>query len=91
MTAFLDRCSDWSSCWSRLSPGWWADSDVTPADVLQPLFDRGFLAYEIDNNLWPWRYLWPEVVRAPRRSSRNFSRKPRRIDLVLSRVDGAAT
>ena len=87
MTSFLDGCPDDVEILVELSPRWWDDEEMTPAIMLQPLFDRGFNAYEIDNNLWPWRYLWPNRVRAPKRSRRDLSRRPQRIDLVLSRVD----
>lgn len=87
MTDFLDRCAEDVEILVELSPKWWSDESHSPESVLQPFFDRGFHAYEIDNNLWPWRYLWPNVVRPPQRSRGNFDRKRRRIDLVLSRID----
>jgi len=89
MTEFVDRAGDDLEILVELSPKWWADQSQTPSEILAPLFERGFNAYEIDNNLWPWRYLWPDAVRPARRTTRNFDRKPRRIDLVLSRVDAA--
>ena len=58
-----------------------------PQEVLEPLLDAGFHAYRIDNNLWPWRYLWPNDVRRPRRVRQPLLKRVKRIDLVLSRVD----
>jgi FkbM family methyltransferase len=89
MERFLEMCPADVEIVVELSPRWWSDRDRSPIDLLQPFFDAGFHAYELDNNLWPWRYLWPASVAAPRRSRRNFARKPRRIELVLSRADAA--
>jgi FkbM family methyltransferase len=72
----------------ELSPTWWADARQTPRQVLQPLLDAGFHVYRIDNNLWPWRYLWPADVRPPRRERGDLARRVKRLDLVLSRADG---
>ena len=71
----------------ELSPLWWNDQTKRPIDVLQPLFDAGFHAYEIENNYWPWRYLWPKCTRRPRRSTRDLTQRVKRIDLVLARAD----
>lgn len=72
----------------ELSPMWWRDQSARPIDVLRPLLDAGFHVYEMDNNYWPWRYLWPNCVRRPWRSQRNVARRVKRLDLVLSRRDG---
>ncbi len=87
LDGFLERCPRDVEIVVELSPQWWSNPRQTPKDVLQPFFDAGFFAYEIDNNLWPWRYLWPAVVGRPRRVRRSLERRPKRIDLVLSRVD----
>lgn len=87
MGAFLDRCPRDVEIVLELSPTWWKDRDQTPRQVLQPLLDAGFNVYEIDNNLWPWRYLWARDVRPPRRLRASLDRRVPRLDLVLSRAD----
>lgn len=74
----------------ELSPLWWTDQARQPVEVLQPLFDAGFHAYEIENNYWPWRYLWPRCTRRPKRSKRDLTKRVKRIDLVLARADREA-
>ena len=71
----------------ELSPHWWSGEPRNAQQILQPFFDAGFHAYQIDNNLWPWRYLWPNAVRPPRRIRDTLSQQAGRIDLVLSRVN----
>jgi FkbM family methyltransferase len=71
----------------ELSPAWWTDRQQTADQVLAPLFEAGFHAYRIDNNLWPWRYLWARDVRRPVRVRRAMVKRVKRIDLVLSRQD----
>jgi hypothetical protein len=71
----------------ELSPLWWADQSKRPIDVLQPFFDAGFHAYTIENNYWPWRYLWPNDVRRPHRIHHDLTQRVERIDVVLSRID----
>jgi FkbM family methyltransferase len=74
----------------ELTPELWPQGTGRPEEALQPLLDAGLCAYRVDNNYMPWRYLWPEAVRPPRRL-----RDPIKpvlggfgcIDLVLSRVD----
>ena len=88
MESFFQQCSDNIEVLVELSPTWWSDCRQSPQDVLQPLFDRGFHAYEITNNLWPWRYLWPAAVSPPRRIRSSLDKPVKRLDLVLSRVDG---
>jgi FkbM family methyltransferase len=87
MAEFLTRCRDDVEILLELSPRWWADRRQTAQQVLQPLFDAGFHVYRIDNNLWPWRYLWPNDVRSPRGLSNLPTRRLKRVDLVLSRVE----
>ncbi len=87
MADFLDRCPDGVEIVVELSPSWWSDGSQTPQQVLQPLVDRGFHVYRIDNNLWPWRYLWPCDVGRPRRVRGALTRRAKRLDLVLSRID----
>jgi FkbM family methyltransferase len=87
MGAFLDRARDDVEILVELSPLWWADAERPPEEVLAPLRERGFHAYAIDNNYWPWRYLWPAAVRPPRRVRQPLTKRVKRYDLVLSRVD----
>ncbi len=88
MTRWLETCPAEVEIVLELSPRWWRDPRQTPRQVLQPLLDAGFHVYEIGNNLWPWRYLWARDVRPPRRLRRSLDRRVKRLDLVLSRVDG---
>ena len=88
MKHFLEECRPDLEILVELSPTWWDDAARTPRQVLQPLMDAGFNVYRIDNNLWPWRYLWPNDVRPPRRERGALTRRVKRLDLVLSRVDG---
>jgi hypothetical protein len=71
----------------ELSPQWWADSTKRPIDVLKPFLDAGLKPYEVDNNYWPWRYLWPFDVKRPRRCTRDLRERVRRLDLILSPLD----
>ena len=71
----------------ELSPQWWSDSSKRPLDVIKPFLDAGFNAYAMENNYWPWRYLWPNCVPRPRRIRGGLHKRKRRIDLVLSRED----
>ena len=87
MRRTLNECRPDAEILLELSPLWWSDQTRRPIDVLQPLIDAGFYAYEIENNYWPWRYLWPRCTRRPRRSNRDLTTKVKRIDLVLSRVN----
>jgi hypothetical protein len=71
----------------ELSPQWWTDSTKRPIDVLKPFLDAGLKPYEVDNNYWPWRYLWPLDVKRPRRCTRDLRKRVRRLDLILSPLD----
>jgi FkbM family methyltransferase len=73
----------------ELSPAWWADRSATAASVLRPWVERGFHVYAIKNTYWPWRYLWPNHVDRPERISdpMSLTRRVKRLDVVLSRVD----
>lgn len=71
----------------ELSPTWWSDESLRPIDVLRPFLNAGMHAYELENNLWPWRYLWPRRVRRPVRCERDLTRRVDRLDLVLSPRD----
>jgi hypothetical protein len=64
---------------------------LRPIDALRPFLDRGFHVYLLPANYWPWRYLWPRDVGAPRRL-REFAVLERRgrLDIVLSRSDADA-
>lgn len=87
MAGLLEACPDDVEIVLELSPLWWTDRTQTPRDVLRPLLDAGFNVYRIDNNLWPWRYLWPNDVRPPVRDRGPLTRRVKRLDLVLSRAD----
>lgn len=87
LVACVDRLNPEAEILVELSPIWWDDPDKTPHDVLRPLLDAGFRAYEIPNDYWPWRYLWPNSIKPPRRISRDLNRRTARLDLVLSRLD----
>ena len=87
MKEFIGGCPHDVEIIVELSPQWRSDRQRTPQDLLQPLFDAGFHVYRIDNNLWPWRYLWPKQVRRPQRVVEPLTRRVKRLDLVLSRVD----
>ncbi len=87
MAGVLEACPDDVEILLELSPLWWSDRAQTPRDVLRPLLDAGFNVYRIDNNLWPWRYLWPNDVRPPVRERGPLTRRVKRLDLVLSRAD----
>lgn len=69
------------------SPDWWRDGERDLGRVLAPWLAAGFHAYEVPNNYWPWRYLWPDDVARPRRIRTPLSGVQRRIDVVLSRRD----
>jgi FkbM family methyltransferase len=87
MGTFVEKCRDDAEILIELSPSWWSDATKRPIDVLQPLFNAGFHAYEMENNYWPWRYLWPRYVRRPRRCQRDLTQRMDRLDLVMSRQD----
>ena len=87
MVGVLDAFPDDVEILLELSPLWWSDRKQTPCDVLRPLVDAGFNVYRIDNNLWPWRYLWPNDVRPPVRERGPLTARVKRLDLVLSRAD----
>jgi hypothetical protein len=70
----------------ELSPNWWSDTSRRPLDVLQPFLDAGFGVFELPNNYWPWRYLWPNDITPPRRSQRDFTQRVDRLDVLLSRA-----
>jgi FkbM family methyltransferase len=75
----------------EVMPNWWSDPQLRPIDVLRPFLDRGFHVYLLPANYWPWRYLWPRDVSAPRRL-RDITVLERRgrLDVVLSRSDADA-
>ncbi|MDH5423021.1 MAG: FkbM family methyltransferase [Acidimicrobiia bacterium] len=70
----------------EISPHWWTEGESIEK-VLRPFVDAGFRVYEIDNNYWPWRYLWPRRTSAPRLRSASTTKLTGRADLVLSRRD----
>jgi len=71
----------------ELTPAWWPAGSKSPEEVLRPLLEAGFFAYEIENDYFPWRYLWPNAVGAPKRLRRAIKGSTERIDLVFSRID----
>lgn len=89
MAGFLARSRDDVEILLEVSPEWWAERDRRPDEVLRPLLDAGFHAYELPNSYWPWRYLWPRDVRPPVRVTRPLTARVKRLDLVLSRRDVA--
>ncbi len=87
MRSFLKACPRDVEIVLELSPLWWADQRQTVEQVLKELLDAGFHPYRISNNLFPWRYLWPNDVAPPRRMRELPRRNVKRIDMVLSRED----
>lgn len=71
----------------ELSPHWWPADEGSVASLLKPFLDDGFVAYELENDYWPWRYIWPRRVSRPRRLRGDLATLRRRVDLVLSRTD----
>ena len=90
MARFLELCRPDTEILIELSPHWWTPGTPAPSAVLEPLFRAGFNAYEIENNYWPWRYVWPLRVQRPRRIRWNLDTRIERVDLVLSRLDREA-
>lgn len=88
MGRLLEVCPKDVTILIELSPHWWPDQSRRPTDVLKPLLDAGFCPYEMDNNYWPWRYLWPRVVRRPRRCRRDLDVHHARLDLIMARRSG---
>ena len=72
----------------ELSPQWWPDRQLTPADVLRPFVEAGFHVYAMANSYAAWRYLWPNDVRDAIRVRDPLTARASRLDLVLSRHDG---
>jgi FkbM family methyltransferase len=91
LVGHLDRMHREVELVVELSPTWWADAAQKPIDVLRPFLAAGFHVYVLENSYWPWRYLWPNDVGAPRRLTRLdvLERRVPRLDLVLSRRDCA--
>jgi FkbM family methyltransferase len=87
MARFLELCRPDTEILIELSPHWWAPGTPAPSVVLEPLARAGFNAYEIENNYWPWRYVWPFRVQRPRRIRWSLDTRIDRVDLVLSRLD----
>ncbi|SBS71902.1 Methyltransferase FkbM family [uncultured Mycobacterium sp.] len=71
----------------ELSPQWWSDPTLRPADVLHPFTDAGFNVYQMANNYAAWRYLWPNAVTAATRVRDELTQRVARLDLILSRQD----
>jgi FkbM family methyltransferase len=71
----------------ELSPRWWNEPRTSVEYSLQPFLDAGFHLYRINNDYGPWRYLWPDSVRPPRRVRSPVKSWIGQFDVVLSRVD----
>ena len=89
MGKFLEACQPNLEILVELSPGWWTDKQLTPEQLVAPFRAAGFNTYLMDNNYWPWRYLWPNAVRPARRVTQLPDQRVKRIDLVLSKTDAA--
>ncbi len=89
MSRIVRECRQEVEILIELSPQWWADTSLRPVDVLQPFLNAGFHVYQMQNNYWPWRYLWPNAVMPPKRSQRDLTQRVKRLDVVLSRRDAA--
>lgn len=85
MRPLIDTLADDVDILIELSPAWWPDKSRTPDEVLQPFFDAGFKAYTLENNYWPWRYLWPNCVQLPKPVAHPLPDDVKRIDLLLTR------
>lgn len=87
MAEFLEKCRHDVEILLELSPRWWREDTGDPAEVLRPLLAAGFHVYELPNSYWPWRYMWPNDVAAPRRALGPLDGSVKHHDLVLSRRD----
>ncbi|MCH7603040.1 MAG: FkbM family methyltransferase [Planctomycetes bacterium] len=85
MRPLIDTLAEDVDILIELSPAWWPDKSRTPDEVLQPFYDAGFNAYTLENNYWPWRYLWPNCVQPPRPVTHPLPDDVKRIDLLLTR------
>ncbi|HMN95399.1 MAG TPA: FkbM family methyltransferase [Phycisphaerales bacterium] len=87
LAEILDRLRRDCEIVVELSPHWWPAGEMPLAAVLEPFFAAGFVAYELPNVYWPWRYAWPRCVASPRRLRDELRSINRRVDLVLSRTE----
>jgi len=71
----------------ELSPRWWPRPKPSIEEVIQPFKDLGFFPYRVSNRYFPWRYLWPNHVKRPKRIRGSIRTLMGQIDLVLSRQD----
>ena len=85
MRPMIDSLADDVDILLELSPAWWPDKSRMPDESLQPFIDAGFRAFTLENNYWPWRYLWPNCVRLPRPVTHPLPDDVKRIDLLLTR------
>ncbi len=85
----LHRLPEHAEIAVELSPAWWSDRSRTALDVLRLFIEAGYRVYVIPNNYWPWRYLWPNDVKRPRRmrDERMLAKPMKRLDVILSRED----
>ncbi len=67
-----------------IARGWSVETAIDFTETKGPTM---IWSYAIDNNLWPWRYLWANDVRPPTRVRQTLTRRVKRLDLVLSRAD----
>ncbi|KUH75767.1 hypothetical protein AU184_15360 [Mycolicibacterium novocastrense] len=86
----VDSLRDDAEIMVELTPKWWTDPNLRPIDVLRPFLDLGFHVYLLPYDYWPWRYLWPNDVGAPKRL-RDLtvleSREGKVYEIILSRQD----
>jgi FkbM family methyltransferase len=88
MLTTIDELASDAEIFVEVESKCWSDPQLRPIDVLRPYLERGYHIYLMSANYWPWRYLWPKDVRAPKRL-RDLARLERRdrFDMVLSRID----
>jgi FkbM family methyltransferase len=68
----------------ELSPNWWPDP-ISTESIIMPFRSAGFNVFEIPNNYWPWRYLWPAAVALAKKRTAPLPNRVRRLDIVLAR------
>ncbi|HZS22871.1 MAG TPA: FkbM family methyltransferase [Pseudonocardiaceae bacterium] len=88
MLASVDELAADAELVIEMMPKWWRGPQLRPIDVLRPFLERGFHVYLLPCDYWPWRYLWPRDVGAPKRLRDVAALEQRgRFDVVLSRRD----
>jgi len=69
----------------ELNARWWPPEAGTVEQVLAPFRAAGFRPLEIPNSYWPWRYLWPGAITAPRPIAGPLPDRPPQMDVLLTR------